>query len=237
MSRPLLVLLDIDGTLVWRAAEAHARAVMAAILEVHGPVELAPVPAAGRTDRWIVRAMLREAGVADAAIDAGMEELLQAAAARYETSCPADLSHTVLPGIPALLERLAGNPAFRLGLVTGNIEPVAHRKLTAAGLAAPLQPWLGAYGSDHEDRDALVPIAQQRAAAAFGDGAAAWPGAATVIVGDTPHDIACARAADAHVIGVTTGAFTHEALGLADAIASSAAELELALTELAARTR
>ncbi len=94
-----LVLLDIDGTLVWRASAAHAQAVVAAIHEVHGALELAPVDAAGMTDRRIVRAMLRGAGVSDHAIDADMDAILSIAAERYEVLCPADLSHTVLDGI------------------------------------------------------------------------------------------------------------------------------------------
>lgn len=226
-----LVLLDIDGTLVWRASQAHAEAVVAAIREVHGPLELQPVEAAGMTDRRIVRAMLRGAGVADAAIDADMDWLLAIAARRYEELCPADLSHTVLDGIPELLTELRGAPGVQLGLVTGNVESIAHRKLSAAGIAAPLLPFVGAYGSDAEDRDALVPVAQERAGLVAGL-LRRWPSERTVIVGDTPHDISCARAAGACVIAVTTGAYAAEALGAADAIASDAAELRGALAQV-----
>lgn len=233
MSHPrLLVLLDIDGTLVWRASRAHATAVVSAIHRVHGPIELTKVDAAGRTDRFIVRGLLRSAGFSDAVIDAEMDAVLAIAAQEYEANCPADLSETVLPGIPALLATLAADPALQLGLVTGNIEAIAHRKLTAAGLAAPLTPWIGAYGSDHEDRNRLVPLAQQRAAAHHGL-AAPWAAAATVVVGDTPHDIACARAARAGVIAVPTGAFTADLLTGADLIAHSPDELADELLRLA----
>jgi phosphoglycolate phosphatase len=226
-----LVLLDIDGTLVWRASREHAQAVIEAIHEVHGPVELAPVDAAGLTDRRIVRAMLQGAGVAEARIDADMDWLLAIAASRYELLCPTDLSEKVLDGIPELLDELCRAPAVQLGLVTGNVEAIAHRKLAAAGISHPLLPFVGAYGSDAEDRDRLVPVAQERAAALLGY-AGRWPSERTVIVGDTPQDISCARAAGAAVIAVTTGAFQADALTAADVIATGSAELRVALAEL-----
>jgi phosphoglycolate phosphatase len=229
----LLVLLDIDGTLVWRASRAHAQAVISAIHEVHGELVLEPVEAAGCTDRRIVRAMLLQAGLTNEQIDQDMEWLLAIAARTYEETCPADLSDTVLPGIPELLSNLCRQPHLQLGLVTGNLEPIAHRKLTAAGLARPLLPWVGAYGSDAEDRNRLVPVAQERAAALHGM-AGRWPSDRTVVVGDTPHDIACARAADAAVIAVTTGAYGREDLTDADVIADSADEIATALAQLAA---
>ncbi|MFT4035203.1 MAG: haloacid dehalogenase-like hydrolase [Patulibacter sp.] len=225
------MLLDIDGTLVWRAAHAHAQAVVEAISEVYGPIELRQVDAAGRTDRFIARQMLRAAGHSDAQIDAGMERLLAFAAVRYEELCPSTLAHTVLDGIPSLLTELAATPGVQLGLVTGNVEAIAHRKLAAAGIDGALRPFVGAYGSDAEERDALVPIAQRRAAALHGC-AGSWPSQRTVIVGDTPHDISCARAAGARSIAVTTGAFGAQALTAADAIATTAGELRAALTQL-----
>jgi phosphoglycolate phosphatase len=227
----LLVLLDIDGTLVWRASREHAEAVVAAIQEVHGPLELSPVPAAGLTDRRIVRSLLRAAGLTDAQIDADMEWLLQIAVRQYEARCPADLSEKVLPGIPLLLKDLSAHDEIQLGLVTGNVEQIAHRKLAAAGIARPLLPWVGAYGSDAEDRNDLVPVAQERAAALHGL-PGRWPSQRTVIVGDTPHDIACARAVGARVIAVTTGAFPREELAGADIITDDATQLSFELLEL-----
>lgn len=226
-----LVLLDIDGTLVWRASAAHAQAVVEAIHEVHGQLPLKVVDAAGMTDRRIVRGMLRLAGIEDAVIDAQMDWLLAVAARRYEELCPDDLTHTVLEGIPELLEELCRAPGVQLGLVTGNVESIAHRKLAAAQLARPLLPFVGAYGSDAEERDRLVPVAQERAAALHGY-AGRWPSERTLIVGDTPHDISCARVVGAQVIAVTTGAYEAEALTAADAIAATSDELRAALVRL-----
>lgn len=226
-----LLLFDIDGTLVWRASEEHAQSVVEALHHVHGPQPLGAIDAAGRTDRHIVRQLLRGAGVQDAQIDAGMPALIAHAEDRYDELCPPDLSHTVIDGVPAMLSALAAWPAVRLALVTGNLERVAARKLAAASLHHHFTPMLGAYGSDHEDRDALVPIALERAGAHHGlDGS--WPAERAVVIGDTPHDIACARVAGAHVIGVTTGAYEGAALTHADAVVERAEDLPAALRAL-----
>jgi len=75
---PLLLLFDIDGTLVWRASEAHAEALHRAIHEVHG-VDVrhrrTHVSPAGRTDGEIARLLLLDAGVSAAAIDEGADEV------------------------------------------------------------------------------------------------------------------------------------------------------------------
>src|SRR5687767_2155709 len=101
LSSPLLLLWDIDGTLLLRATRAHAMALRRAAAAVHG-VELdgLPVEAAGRTDAAIARDLLRRAGVTDAAIDARAGDVARAAADAYEELCPADLSAYVAPGVP-----------------------------------------------------------------------------------------------------------------------------------------
>jgi phosphoglycolate phosphatase len=202
--------------------------VLAAITEVHGEVSHEPFEAAGRTDRWIVREILRRAGKSDAVINSEMEWLLQIAVREYERRCPADLSEYVLPEIPELLRSLCRDDRVRLGLVTGNLESIAMRKLHAAGLSRFLMPWVGGFGSDAEDRNRLVQIAQERAGADF----LGWPSAQTVVVGDTPHDIACAHAVGATAIGVTTGAATGDELVAADHVALSPGDLAEAIGRL-----
>ena len=104
-------------------------------------------------------------------------------------------------------------------------EQVARLKLARAGIGAYFEPGQGGFGSDAEEREALPPIARERA----GD----WPRERTVVVGDTPRDIACARADGLRVVAVTTGPFTADALAEADHVASGAAELEELLPALA----
>jgi phosphoglycolate phosphatase-like HAD superfamily hydrolase len=113
----------------------------------------------------------------------------------------------LMPGIPHLLETLTEQPDLVLGLLTGNFAMGAQLKLESFGIWHYFQ--LGAYGSDHHDRNVLVPIAQQRAHALLGH---TIPAQQTFVIGDTPRDIACAHAHGAHAIAVATGNYTVEEL-------------------------
>jgi phosphoglycolate phosphatase len=195
---------------------------MVAAAEVHGlpPLVDGPIEKAGRTDGAIMRDMLRSAGVDDAAFDARADEVWARAIDAYAALCPADMSPYVAPGIAELLDALAAQPdAFRLSLVTGNLEPVARIKLARAGLGRHFPAGQGGFGSDHESRAQLPPIARARASDP------AWPRERTVVIGDTPRDIACARADGVRVAAVGTGPFGVEALADADAVVDDARAL------------
>ena len=182
------------------------------------------VEAAGRTDAAIARDLLRAAGLADAAIDARADEVAAAAVVAYEELCPADLSAFVAPGVPAALEALAADPAvYRQALVTGNMEAIARRKLASAGIGHHFAAGQGGFGSDAEDRSLLPAVARARAGG--------WPRERTVVIGDTPRDIACARADGVRVIGIATGPFPVEALADADAVVDAASALVPVLAE------
>ena len=187
---------------------------------MHGvpPLDAMGVEFAGRTDAAIVRDLLAAAGIEGAAADARWIEVQRAAVEAYERLCPADLSDRVLPGVAELLAALATRPdEFRLSLVTGNLEPVARIKLERAGLGRYFEPGQGGFASDHASRAELPAIARARA----GD----WPRERTVVIGDTPRDIACARADGVRVAAVATGPFAIEALADADAVVDDARAL------------
>jgi phosphoglycolate phosphatase len=186
---------------------------------VHGLAALdGQVEVAGRTDAAIMRDLVALAGVGADAFDARWPEVAEAATAAYERLAPADLSDRVAPGVRELLEALAARPdEFRLSLVTGNIEAIAHLKLARAGLGGYFERGQGGFGSDHASRARLPAIARARA----GD----WPRERTVVIGDTPRDIACARADDVRVAAVATGPFAVEALADADAVVDDARAL------------
>ncbi len=115
----------------------------------------------------------------------------------------------MLPGAAAALAALAGQDgmdhAAVQSVLTGNMRALAEVKLAALGLDDYLDLRVGAYGDAHEIRADLVPLARASAAAAY---AADFGGRATVLVGDTPLDIAAARAAGARAVGVATGSST-----------------------------
>ncbi len=202
-----LVLFDIDGTLV-QTGRAGVRGMNAAFARLYGvEAALAGIPIAGRTDRAIVsdafRAIgrepsddeiirLREAYVADLAV-----EIVKRVA---------DPSG-VLPGVEVLLDALAARSDVHVGLLTGNFERGARIKLGHFDLWRRFR--FGAFGDDHLDRRALVPVAIARAREA---GAPAVPAGRIVVIGDTPLDVDCARAHGARAIAVATGTYDRAAL-------------------------
>jgi phosphoglycolate phosphatase-like HAD superfamily hydrolase len=115
---------------------------------------------------------------------------------------------TVLPGVRAALAAVAGHSAegqVVQSLLTGNLPALAKVKVHALGLAEHLDLDAGAYGDVSSVRADLVPVARQNAAVRYG---ADFSGRATVLVGDTPHDIEAARSAGARAVGVATGMFS-----------------------------
>ena len=235
MNATFLLLFDIDGTLVSGATDAHRDAMHEALREVHGVdatrVMRRPLAPAGRTDPEIARAILLDAGISAERIDDRADDVRERCCRAYARLCPEDLSGTVLPGIAPVLERLSARPEAKLGLLTGNYEVVARLKLGRAGLARHFPGGQGAFGSDAEDRAALPAIARRRA----GVVGAPHPRQHTIVIGDTPRDIACARADDVHCVAVATGPFPADQLEGADAVAADAAELGRLLEDEVAR--
>jgi phosphoglycolate phosphatase len=201
-------------------ATEHGRALREAAAQVHGvrPLDGVRVDFAGRTDANIVRDLLTAVGVPEEQADARWDDVQAAAMEAYMRLCPDDLSERVLPGIVELLDALAARPdEFRLSLVTGNLEPVARLKLERAGLGHYFEPGQGGFASDHASRAELPAIARRRAGG--------WARERTVVIGDTPRDIACARAGGVRVAAVATGPYAIEQLADADAVVDDARAL------------
>jgi phosphoglycolate phosphatase len=219
VSGALLLLFDIDGTLLQQSAGEHSRALREAAARVHGlPALDGDVDAPGRTDEAIIRDLLVAAGVDGGEADARWAEVAAGAVTAFERLCPADLSDRVAPGMVELLSALGERPEeFRLSLVTGNLEPIARLKLERAGLGRWFPAGQGGFGSDHRQRARLPPIARRRAGN--------WSRERTVVIGDTPRDIACARADRVRAVAVATGPFPVEALAEADAVVDDARSL------------
>jgi phosphoglycolate phosphatase-like HAD superfamily hydrolase len=221
----VLLLFDIDGTLLLRAHVEHRRALADAVLDVWAVRDPGPaaVPAAGRTDVEIAREICLLGGVAADRFDGAIDDFHIACAEAYARRCPPDLRDRLAPGVPDALAQLAARPGAVLSLVTGNLEPVARLKLRRAGLHRWFAAGQGAFGSDAEDRAELPALARRRAGAL--DGGAAYPRDRTVVIGDTPRDIACARADGVRCVAVATGPYDAGALAGADAVARDASEL------------
>jgi phosphoglycolate phosphatase-like HAD superfamily hydrolase len=220
LTHPVLLLFDIDGTLVSGATDAHRDAMHEALRVVHGidptRVMRRPLRAAGRTDPEIARTILLDAGVSAERIDDRADDVREECCRAYARLCPQDLSDKVLPGVPELLTSLASRSDVTLALLTGNYECIARLKLARAGIGRRFPSGEGAYGSDDEDRAALPRIARRRA----GPLGSPHPRDRTIVIGDTPRDIACARADGVRCIAVASGPFSEDELTGADCVAA-----------------
>jgi phosphoglycolate phosphatase len=214
-------LFDIDGTLVQKASREHVAAMHAALREVYGLTRPGKVQAAGRTDIDIARHIALLAGLPAVTFDAGLADLCEVMTREYARLVPDDLSDRVAPGIPELLAALGERDGALLSLVTGNVEPVARMKLRAAGIGRHFPAGQGGFGSDHEDRTELPAIARARA----GTAGEPYPRERTLIIGDTPRDIACARADGVRCVAVAGGPYAPAELAGADAVVSEAGAL------------
>ena len=163
----------------------------------------------GKTDRQIVRDLMRLDGLTDDQIDERMDELIEA----YLTGLRDELASGkrevhVFEGVRELLDALDKREDVTLGLLTGNVEPGARAKLGAAGIDIA-RFRVNAFGSDHELRPELPGVAQLRAKELLGKEIA---GNRVIVIGDTPADIRCGEAIGARAIGVATGRYSTEDL-------------------------
>jgi phosphoglycolate phosphatase len=230
MGRRLAILWDIDGTLL-RAAGAGVRCFVDALTTVTGlPFPTGDLDMGGRTDPEIARRILQFAGAEgdhDALADAMLVEIARVYAER-EVEFAARTK--VLAGAAESIDAFAAAGALQT-VVTGNIRPVAQLKLAAADLAHRLQLDLGGYGSDHLLRAELVRTSLRRITEATGevDLSSTW------VVGDTPRDLDCARAAGVRCLLVATGTNPFEKLAAlgADAALPDLADVDQVLAALA----
>jgi phosphoglycolate phosphatase-like HAD superfamily hydrolase len=223
-----VVLFDIDGTLLWTDG-AGRRAVHRAIEDVFGAAAPDGHEFDGKTDPQIVRELMRLAGVADDAIDEGLEEALR----RYVELLHLELAgddHTdkTFPGIVPLLDTLESRDDVLLGLLTGNVHEGALAKLGAVGISRE-RFRIGAFGSDHASRQELPAIARARAESLLGH---AVLGQDVIVIGDTPADMRCGNGIGARAIGVATGRYS-----VADLRACNAAAVFQDLSDTAAVIR
>jgi phosphoglycolate phosphatase-like HAD superfamily hydrolase len=203
-----VVLFDIDGTLLLSDG-AGRRAMERALVETFGTAGPKTYRYGGKTDRLIVRETMRLEGIAEAQIDAAMDAVVAAYLQHLREDLGAHPGNArALPGVFALLTAVEAHPEMLLGLLTGNVVEGAGVKLRAVQIA-PERFHVGAYGSDHEERPMLPPIARARASAHLRRDV---PGDRLVIIGDTEHDMTCGQGIGAKAIGVATGGITRETL-------------------------
>jgi phosphoglycolate phosphatase-like HAD superfamily hydrolase len=210
-----LVLFDLDGTLL-TSDGAGRRAIQRALVERFGAAGPEDHWFDGKTDPQIVRELMQLAGVDGMRVEAEMGRVL----VRYVECLHEELraigkAPSALPGVLPLLDALQVRDDVVLGVLTGNVQPGAHAKLTAVGID-PVRFRVGAFGSDHAERSQLPAIAQRRARELLTYEVA---GGDMVIIGDTPADLLCGLEVGAHAVGVATGRYSANDLGAYRALA------------------
>lgn len=201
-----LVLFDIDGTLLLTNSR-NRRILGDALMCVYGTEGSAQGHNfAGKMDGIIIYEVLRNAGLQDAAI----EEKYPTAKETYISLLKQRLlaeDIEVMQGVAALLEALSSMTDIVLGLLTGNFEGSGRHKLELPSLNDYFP--FGAFADDASHRNELPAIAVERAYRLTGK---RFKSEEVVIIGDTEHDINCAKTIDAKSIAVATGTYSAERL-------------------------
>lgn len=211
----MLVLFDVDATLI-TTSRTGIVAMGEAGRELFGPsFDESRIEYAGRLDPLIIADLLRAHG----------HEITSKAVGDFRAAYRRHLERLLAqpglakpcPGVPALLDALEKSGAPVLGLLTGNFPETGAIKLRASGIDPgrfPIQVWGGDSPHVPPARDHLPAVAIERYAARFARPVSPRD---VTIIGDTPHDISCARAHGCRSIGVATGQFSVEALRAAGA--------------------
>ena len=215
----LLVLFDVDGTLLLSHDPLVGEAMVHAARELFGLEVDVEAIAPGETALQQGRELgLPEPDLARWCTRVGDHYL--------ELLAHADTSGWHVPdGVEATLDEVAA--VAKTALLTGNPEPIARARMERLGLARFFAPGEGAFGCEAEDRRRLIELARERAGG--------WPAEDTVAVGDTPLDVAGAHAAGVCVVAVESHRFDAEALADADARISALGSLPEALSSLRPR--
>ena len=200
-------LFDIDGTLI-DTGGAGSAAIRQAFGQMYGIADLDGVHTVGRTDRGIAAELFSLHGVKNST------DNWQQFRTVYLEHLQVNLQQRegrVLAGVVELLEHLAGRDDVAVGLLTGNVAEGAKIKLEYYALMQHFA--FGGYGDEHPGRD---DVAREALRAAQSQLKQAISGREVCVIGDTPHDVQCARAIGARALAVSSGFCSVEELSEAE---------------------
>ena len=189
-------LFDIDGTLLRSRDGVHVDSFAASVQRILGfEITLHGIALAGSTDTAILSEACRQAGIPAAEVEKSLDAILESMCATVAER-RGEMRVVTMPGVEEALRHLAARGAL-LGVATGNLEMIGWIKIEEAGL----REWFrfGGFSDRFPVRAELIAQAAEKARALAG------AGASVCVVGDTPRDIAAARANALPVIAVATG--------------------------------
>ncbi len=203
-----LILFDIDKTLI-KSSTGHRASFAAAFKKVYGvATNIGIINPSGMTDQQIIIEVLKKNGLAEKAIKAKINKCMIAMVDFYVKNSKKDkvvLSDNAEETLDCLFQN-----GHILGLVTGNLEPIAWSKLKKTGIDKYFT--VGGFGSDDIDRANLVKLAVKRAMDKFH-----FKPKNVFLVGDAPQDMDAGKKAGIEAVGITTGIYTKEELEKAGA--------------------
>jgi len=197
-----LVLFDVDRTLIGRS-QCHHDAFSYSFKKIYNvDVDIRIINYGGMTDPAIAIEVLKKIGLKENTICPKLSECMDTIADYFLKNVKRD-KIPILDGVNDLLESLTSNGTL-LGLVTGNLEPIAWGKLQSIHLDHYFK--LGGFGSDNINRTELVKTAIKKAQDNFDFNGT------TFVIGDTPRDIKAGFEANAKTIAVATGTYSVQEL-------------------------
>ncbi len=197
-----LVLFDIDGTLL-SVNSINRRILMEALREVYGTEGSAGTHNfAGKMDSVIIYEVLQNTGLSDGSIAEKFDKAKETYIEMFRMQAkPSDI--ILMQGIRELLDKLSASSAVMLGLLTGNFEGSGRHKLLMPDINHYFS--FGAFADDAASRNELPQVAVDKAYQLTGE---KFSDQNIIIIGDTEHDIACARVLNAKSIAVATGTYS-----------------------------
>lgn len=205
--RKLRILLwDIDGTLVIAPRGGAYKDYFApAMQRVYGSYGTLydKLNVSGMTDLQIAYEVLQSEGISSEDINAKAALFNKVLGEEINRNCSSEAERFVaLPGVHKVLEATQEHAFFINSLLTGNLPTAAHYKLSFVGLDKFFDFDLGAFGNESHRREDLPAIAAGHFRQKFDY---EFVPKQFIIIGDTPNDIACARAFGAKAVSVATG--------------------------------
>jgi phosphoglycolate phosphatase len=215
--RRRLLLFDVDGTLIKRGDPEHLAAIDYGVHTVFPESTSATVHNVdydGKVDRLIAAETLGLAGIDIAPEDPSLDPIFELAGAYYRErwNGRSGGENDLLPGVQELIDRLAGDDEFTLGVMSGGSREIVAAKLDRLSLASSFP--FGSFGSEAPNRPALVPVAMTLAEEYAG---ARFAPDQALVIGDTPADVHCAHVHDIRCLAVATGKYSEAELRSANA--------------------
>jgi phosphoglycolate phosphatase-like HAD superfamily hydrolase len=199
-----IALFDIDRTLIIGSKLKDEIAFPEAFKRVYGVnTNVDVINRHGLTDQDIIIKILKKNGLDEKTIFSGLHECMNLMAKIFYENINRD-EFIIIKGVRELLQEMHENDIV-MGLVTGNLEPIAWGSLRKVGLDHYFK--FGGFGTDDIERANLVKIAIARAKnAGFSNNGKIF------LFGDTPNDIISGRKAKIKTVGIATGIYSIEQL-------------------------